>query len=70
MISSKFFYSPTSLLISNITNYTFVIGDDPLILDVINITLLTDSVSLVCGDGTGMTFCGSRQLIIWDSDAN
>jgi hypothetical protein len=29
-----------------------------------------DTVSLVCGDAAGNTFCGSRDIVIWDSDLN
>ena len=25
-------------------------------------------MSLVCGDGTGTTFCGDRTIYIWDND--
>jgi hypothetical protein len=31
---------------------------------------LMDSVSLVCGDATGNTFCGSREIVIWDTNLN
>jgi hypothetical protein len=31
---------------------------------------LTDSLSLICGDKTGTTWCGNRIPIIWDADKN
>jgi hypothetical protein len=31
---------------------------------------LTDSVSHICGDATGNTYCGSRNLLIWDVAGN
>jgi hypothetical protein len=31
---------------------------------------LTDSLSLICGDKTGTTWCGNRIPIIWDADNN
>jgi hypothetical protein len=31
---------------------------------------LTDTVSLVCGDAIGNNFCGSREIVIWDSNLN
>ena len=39
-------------------------------LSLFNISTLTDTVSLVCGDGTGISYCGKRELIIWDNDLN
>ena len=27
-------------------------------------------MSLVCGDASGNNFCGSRELVIWDSNLN
>jgi hypothetical protein len=27
-------------------------------------------VSLVCGDASGINFCGSREIVIWDSNLN
>jgi hypothetical protein len=35
-----------------------------------SISQLTDTVSLVCGDATGNNFCGSRDIVIWDSNLN
>ena len=32
--------------------------------------VLSDSVSFGCGDGTGLTFCGSRSLVILDALTN
>ena len=29
-----------------------------------------DTVSLVCGDASGKKFCGSREIVIWDSNLN
>ena len=57
-------------MLSNSSNFDMVVGDAPIIVNIFNITQFTDSVSLVCGDATGTTFCGPRQLIIWDTDAN
>jgi hypothetical protein len=34
------------------------------------ISQLTDTVSLVCGDAAGNNFCGSRDIVIWDSNLN
>jgi hypothetical protein len=31
---------------------------------------LMDTVSLVCGDATGNNFCGSREVVIWDTNLN
>ena len=36
----------------------------------VDISTLTDSISLVCDDGTGVTFCGKRELVIWDNNLN
>ena len=32
--------------------------------------VLCDSVSLGCGDGSGLTYCGSRSLVILDAQTN
>ena len=31
---------------------------------------LTDSVSHICGDATGSTYCGKKNLLIWDVAGN
>ena len=35
-----------------------------------NILSLTDTYSHICGDLTGKTWCGKRELVIWDTDNN
>lgn len=34
------------------------------------IVLPTDSISLVCGDTTGLTFCGDRLFSVWEEKQN
>ena len=55
---------------SNITDFRIQLSDDPLYIKLNKISLLIDSVSLVCGDATGTTFCGDRAFAIWDYDNN
>ena len=35
-----------------------------------NTSTLTDTTSLVCGDATGLTYCGNREILIWDNTLN
>ena len=39
-------------------------------VNLFDISTLTDSISLACGDGTGKNFCGNRELVIWDNNRN
>jgi hypothetical protein len=66
MLSPFYFY--TDLIASTDIQVKCCEGDSLLVQTFIN--KLTDTVSLVCGDATGNNFCGSRDLVIWDSNLN
>ena len=67
MIDSSQYKSPN---IGALLNLTINLGQSPITFDVSNFYTMTDSISLICGDGKGVTFCGSRILAIWDNISN
>jgi hypothetical protein len=66
-MDSSVFQSVSSLITSGETFVTIYLDGQASIISLFDITKLTDTVSLVCGDGTGISYCGARQLIIWDN---
>jgi hypothetical protein len=62
------FYFATDLIASTDIQLKCCEGDSLKVQTFIN--QLTDTVSLVCGDATGNTFCGSREIVIWDTKLN
>jgi hypothetical protein len=66
MLSS--FYFASDLIASTDIRLKCCRGDSLQVQTFIN--QLTDTVSLVCGDASGNDFCGSREIVIWDSDLN
>jgi hypothetical protein len=62
------FYFATDLIASTDIQLKYCKGDFLQVQTFIN--QLTDTVSLVCGDASGNNFCGSRELVIWDSNLN
>ena len=70
MMDPQFYVIPTSLIISNTTNFTIILNEPKITVDLYNFSLLVDSTSLVCGDASGITFCGERIINIWDIDNN
>ena len=69
-MDSSVFQSVSSLITSGETFITIYLYGKASIVSLFDITKLTDTVSLVCGDGTGTVYCGARQLIIWDNTLN
>jgi hypothetical protein len=65
MHSSKYFSG--SLIAS--TQFNIVLNETATQVQT-NISSLTDTYSHVCGDKTGRTWCGTRELVIWDTDNN
>jgi hypothetical protein len=54
-------------------NQDFIIevGKGPQYLSIdVNFSKLTDSVSTMCGNQDGVTFCGARELIVYDLDVD
>lgn len=48
------------MITSGETNVVIYLNQNPVVLSLFDITKLTDTTSLVCGDGTGLTYCGDR----------
>ena len=45
--------------------------DDPVVIPIsYNYRTLYDSVSLVCGNADGTSWCGGRELVLYDVDAD
>ena len=70
-MDSQYFFDPGNLIIAGSSQIEILIGGSPVVIQLNNnIQNLNDSVSLVCGDGTGYTFCGNKTLVIWDLKNN
>jgi len=66
MMAPQFYNETKNLIISNTTNFTLTIGDPLVTYNLTNIKLFADTTSLVCGDSSGINFCGSRTLSLWE----
>lgn len=53
----------------NSQNFITAINIHPLYIPIlIDFQTLFDSVSFVCGSGDGTSFCGSREIVVYDLD--
>ena len=59
-----------SLISSGENYFTVYLNLDKLDIPLNDISTITDSVSLMCGDVYALNFCPNRELVIWDNDLN
>ena len=67
---SGYYTSVSSLIISGEDYFTLYFKETQIKISLFDVSTLTDTISLVCGDSTGLTYCGNRELVIWDNKRN